>query len=62
MQHERLKGEFRESVSRYYSVQNVSLNFLLSTSLDALYFKCMSQARYKNHGSPVSGTRPAPSH
>ena len=25
VQHERLKGEFRESISRYYSVQNVSI-------------------------------------
>ena len=28
VQHERLKGEFRESISRYYSVQNVSCNSL----------------------------------
>lgn len=25
VQHERLKSEFRESISRYYSIQNVSM-------------------------------------
>ena len=32
MQHERLKGEFRESISRYYSVQNVSRNLIVVPS------------------------------
>ena len=39
MQHERLKGEFRESISRYYSVQNVSVPNLFPVEEKGTFFE-----------------------